>query len=78
MPMPPPKPTTEPAPRKRQRHEIEQVTRALAALGPSDRDAVAAAVGAAYWDPGRFDRALAAAISAGRVIVDADGHYTAV
>jgi hypothetical protein len=78
MPMPPPKPSTEPAPRKRQRREIEQLTRALTALGPSDRDSLAGAVGAAYWDPGRFDRALAAALDRGLVVVDTDGRYAAV
>jgi hypothetical protein len=78
MPMPPPKPTTEPAPRRRQRREIEQITRALAALGPSSRDDLAGAVGAAYWDAGRFDLALAAAVSTGQVVVDADKRYVRV
>jgi hypothetical protein len=73
--MPPPSPSTEPAPRKRQRREIEQVTRAVADLGPSDRDTLARAVGAPYWDPGRFDRALAAALDRGLVVVDANGRY---
>jgi hypothetical protein len=78
MPMPPPNPTTEPAPRRRQRREIEQITRALAALGPAPRDDLAGAVGAAYWDAGRFDRALAAAVSTGQVIIDADNRYVSV
>jgi hypothetical protein len=78
MPMPPPNPTTEPAPRRRQRREIEQITRALTALGPSSRDDLAGAVGAAYWETDRFDRALAAAVSTGQVVVDADRRYVAV
>lgn len=78
MPMPPPKPSTEPAPRRRQRREIEQLVRALGAVGPSDRDTLAGTVGAPYWDPGRFDRALSAALSSGAVITNADGLYTVV
>jgi hypothetical protein len=78
MPMPPPNPSTEPAPRRRQRREIEQIARALATLGATGRDELATAVGAAYWEPGRFDRALAAALSTGQLIVDADGRYVAV
>ena len=78
MPMPPPNASTEPAPRRRQRREIEQISRALASLGPTGRDELAAAVGAAYWEPGRFDRALAAAVSSGQLVVDADDRYVAV
>ena len=78
MPMPPPSPSTEPAPRRRQRREIEQVARKLTALGPTGRDDLAAVIGAAYWEPGRFDRALAAAVSNGQLVVDADNRYVAV
>jgi hypothetical protein len=78
MPMPPPNPSSEPAPRRRQRREIEQISRALTALGPADRDTLADAVGAAYWEPGRFDRALAAAVSSGRLVIDADSRYVGV
>ena len=78
MPMPPPRASNEPSPRRRQRREIDQLTRALTALGPSDRDGLADAVGATYWDPGRFDRALAAALNTGEVVVDAEGRYAAV
>ncbi len=78
MPMPPPKPSTEPAPRRRQRREIDQITRALGAVGPVDREGLAHEVGAAYWEPGRFDAALDAALRTHRAVVDADGRLAAV
>ena len=78
MPMPPPKPSTEPAPRRRQRREIEQIVRALRDLGPSDDATLANAVGAAYWDPGRFEHAVVAARAGGHVVVNADGRHAAV
>jgi len=77
MPMPPPKPSTEPAPRRRQRREIDQLARALRAIGPTDRDALATEVGAAYWEPGRFDAALEAALRTHHVIRDAEGRLAA-
>ncbi len=73
MPMPPPNPSSERPIRRRQLREIEQLGRALAEIGPADRETLAAAVGAAYWEPGRFDKALAAALASHRVVVDADG-----
>jgi len=78
MPMPPPKSSTEPGPRRRQRREIEQIVRALRDLGPTDEEALAKAVGATYWEPGRFEQAVAAARAGGQVVVDAEGRHAAV
>jgi len=36
-----------------------------------------AAVGGAYWDGNRFDRALAVAADSGHVVKDAEGKYAA-
>lgn len=77
MPMPPPKASTE-GPRDRQVfHEMGQVVRALEANGPQRPDDLAGVVGAAYWESGRFDRALAYAVSDGLVFRTADGTVSA-
>jgi uncharacterized protein YcaQ len=68
MPMPPPKPSTE-GPRDRQvSHEIGQLVRAVERDGPVKPDELAARVGAAYWDPGRFERALGLALADGLLV----------
>jgi hypothetical protein len=73
MPMPPPKASTE-GPRDRQvMHEMGQIVRALQANGPSSPEGLAVHVGAAYWEQGRFDRALALAVSDGLVSRGGDG-----
>jgi hypothetical protein len=73
MPMPPPKPTTE-GPRDRQVfHEMGQLVRAVEANGPTDPDQLAILVGAAYWEAGRFDRALALSIADGLLVRGPDG-----
>jgi hypothetical protein len=78
MPMPPPKPTTE-GPRDRQiNSEMGQIVRALKAQGPLEPDQLASAVGARYWEDGRFDRALAFAIADGHVVRTSGGPLTAV
>jgi MFS family permease len=46
--------------------EIEMIERALDDLGAIDRDALAKAVGARYWGPGRFRGALREAVEEGR------------
>lgn len=77
MPMPPPKPTTE-GPRDRQVfHEMGQIVRALEANGPCTTEDLAAHVGAPYWEGGRFDRALALAVSDGLAYRTADGTVSA-
>jgi len=76
MPMPPPKPSVE-GPRDRQvSHETGQMVRALRAEGPQKPDALEHLVGARFWEPGRFDRALAFALADGLVVRDQDGRLT--
>lgn len=77
MPMPPPKPSTERHDR-RTAHEMQQLLRALRANGPLAPERLGELVGAPYWDPGRFDRAVALAVSEGRIIRTSDGHLTTV
>ena len=73
MPMPPPKASTE-GPRDRQvGHETGQLVRALRELGPSTPEELSTAVGAAYWEPGRYQRALAFAVADGLVSRGDDG-----
>lgn len=77
MPMPPPKPSTE-GPRDRQVfHEMGQIVRALEANGPCGPEELAQHVGAIYWEAGRFDRALALAMSDGLVYLTAEGTVSA-
>jgi MFS family permease len=47
-------------------HEIETIARALNERGATERDDLAAAVGARYWGPGRFRQALREAVGEGR------------
>lgn len=78
MPMPPPKPSTE---RRRDRqlfHEMGQLTRAVEANGPQTREELAVLVGAAYWEEGRFDRALAHALDDGLLVRGPDGELQTV
>jgi hypothetical protein len=68
MPMPPPKPSTE-GPRDRQvSHEMRQLLRAVEQNGPVRPEALATLVGAPYWEPGRFERALALALADGLLV----------
>lgn len=68
MPMPPPKASTE-SPRDRQVfHEMGQIVRALEQQGPQQVDDLARLVGAAYWERGRFQRALSLAVADGWVV----------
>ena len=46
--------------------EIDVIARALDERGATDRDELAKAVGARYWGPGRFRRALREAVEEGR------------
>jgi hypothetical protein len=71
--MPPPKASTE-SPRDRQVfHEMGQIVRALEQQGAQRPEDLFRLVGAAYWEGGRFDRALAFAVADGLVVQDADG-----
>ena len=73
MPMPPPRPSTEGRRDHHVAHEIAQLTRALAVNGPQPPGALAAIVGAEYWEPHRFEQALALAVDDGLVHRSADG-----
>jgi len=78
MPMPPPKASTE-GPRDRQVfHEMGQLVRALETVGPSTPDDLADQVGAAYWEAGRFDRALSFLVADGLAVRTADGRLQAL
>jgi len=78
MPMPPPKPSTE-GPRDRQvAHEIAQIAKALRTEGPTDADSLQERLAARFWEPGRFERALAHAVADGLVVRTSDGRYAAV
>jgi hypothetical protein len=78
MPMPPPKASTE-GPRDRQVfHEMGQLVRALETVGPSTSEDLAQQVGAAYWEEGRFDRALSFLIADGLAVRTADGRLQAL
>lgn len=77
-PMPPPKPTSE---GRRDRHvsfETGQIIRALRTQGPTTPEGLATLVGAAYWEAGRFERALAFAVADGRVVRTGEGTLQAL
>jgi hypothetical protein len=46
--------------------EIDEIARALDERGPTNRDELAALVGARYWGPGRFRAALRETVDEGR------------
>jgi hypothetical protein len=77
VPMPPPKPSTDQGAGRRTQREVVQLTRALADKGPLDHAGLAEVVGAAYWEVGRFDRALIVGVDSGRIVRDKDGRYAA-
>lgn len=78
MPMPPPKPSTEGHRDRQVAHEMSQIVRALSTLGPQQPAELADKVGAEFWDPHRFDRALALVVADGRVVRLSDGRMQAV
>jgi hypothetical protein len=73
MPMPPPKPSTEGRRDRQVFHEMGQLVRAVEDNGPTDPDQLAVLVGAAYWEPRRFDSALAFAVADGLLVRTVDG-----
>ena len=77
MPMPPPKPSTEGRRDRQVFHEMGQLVRALEATGPQSPEQLAQTVGAAYWEAGRFDRALMLAVSDGLVYRTSEGTISA-
>ncbi len=48
-------------------HEVEQIARAVASTGVVTRDRLYELVGARFWGPGRFRRALRMAKARGRI-----------
>jgi hypothetical protein len=72
MPMPPPKASTEGRRDRQVFHEMGQLVRAVEHNGPVLPDELATLVGAAYWESGRFDRALSFAVADG-LLVRGDG-----
>jgi hypothetical protein len=60
----------------RRREQVRQIVRALMAEGELSRDDLARLVGAPYWKPGHFDRALQTAIAEGLVETTDDGRLT--
>jgi hypothetical protein len=78
MPMPPPKPSTESRRDRQVFHEMGQILRALESEGPQAPDDLAQLVGARFWEPGRFDSALAFATADGLVVRLNDGRMASV
>ena len=77
MPMPPPKPSTEGRRDRQVFHEMGQVLRAVEKNGPCTVEELRAHVGATYWEPDRFDRALAFAVADGLVVRNAEDRLQA-
>ena len=77
MPMPPPKASTEGKRDRQVFHEMGQILRALEANGPQLPSQLAEMVGAAYWEPDRFDRALAFVVHDGLAYRTSEGLLTA-
>jgi hypothetical protein len=77
MPMPPLKSSTERRDRMVE-HEVAQILRALRSEGAQSSDDLATLVGARFWEPCRFERAVVDAIAAGRIIQLNDGRYSTV
>jgi hypothetical protein len=71
--MPPPRPSTEGARTRHVRDEIRQIGRAVAELEPVSPADLAGALGARYWESGRFDEALLLAVRDGVIVRDAQG-----
>jgi MFS family permease len=56
-------------------NEIEQISRALGDRGPLTDDGLSRVVGARYWGPGRFRRALREAVAEGRAVQLSRGRF---
>jgi hypothetical protein len=77
MPMPPPRPSTEGRHERQVAHEMGQIVRALEANGPLPPERLAELVGATYWDPDRFDRALTFVVADGLAHRTSEGRIAA-
>ncbi|HEX6874311.1 MAG TPA: hypothetical protein VF165_01510 [Nocardioidaceae bacterium] len=78
MPMPPPKPSTEGRRDRQVFHEMGQIIRALESEGPQTPDDLAHLTGARFWEPDRFQSALAYAMADGLVVRLNDGRLATV
>ena len=76
MPMPPPKASTEGKRDRQVFHEMGQIVRALEANGPQPPERLAEMVGAAYWEGGRFERALGFVVNDGLAYRTSEGLLT--
>lgn len=76
MPMPPPSPSSEGKHDRLLQHEIDQLVRALVRNGPQQLADLADLVGAAYWEPTRFDQALAMAVIDARIYRTETGAFS--
>jgi hypothetical protein len=77
MPMPPPRASTEAFRDRHVAHEVKQIVRALRANGPLQPEELQQLLGGAYWEDGRFDRALAFAVQDGVIHRVSDGSLAA-
>jgi len=73
MPMPPPRASTEGKRDRQVFHEMGQIVRALEVNGPQPPERLAELVGGAYWETGRFERALAFVVLDGLAYETAEG-----
>ena len=79
MPRPPSAPTNEPQRKQpRRRREMEQIERALQDQGPTDAETLRRLVGGAYWQAGRFDKALSWGVQKRLIVRGDDGAYRLV
>lgn len=78
MPMPPPRPSTEYWRTEHLSRLAAHIVRALRDRGPMTAEEIGASVGAAYWIPGEFDKALALARGDGMAVLGPQGRYSAI
>lgn len=72
-PMPPPVPSPDGRRDRQVFYEMGQIVRALRINGPTPLEELRDLVGATYWEPDRYDRALAFAVADGLVVRTGDG-----
>jgi hypothetical protein len=77
MPMPAPKPSTEGRRDRQVFHEMGQIIRALESEGPQSPADLELLTGARFWEPDRFQSALAFALADGLVVTTSDGRLAA-
>jgi hypothetical protein len=75
--MPPPRPSTEYWRTEHLSRLAAQIVRALRGRGPMTSPELQAAVGAEFWVPGEYDKALALARGDGMIVRGPQDRYTA-